>query len=242
MSKIDGTDWAQNISRVARSRQAARSAYDRLSRWYDFLASSEEAFNRRALALLNAQKGEWVLEVGFGTGHSLEALARDGCRVSGADLSFGMAQAARRRVRKKGLAASVLPSLGDGVHLPYPDDCFDIVFTAFTLELFDTAEIPSVLREIGRVLRPGGRLGVVALSLPAQPGAVVRIYEWFHRILPAYVDCRPIPVTDFVSQNGFMVNQVECKRMWGLPVEIVVGENSSSHHRSLRYQTRIKPG
>ena len=181
MSKIQGPQPAQPISRVERSRQAARTAYDRLSGWYDLLAGSEQAFNRRALAMLEPRKGEGVIEIGFGTGHTLAALAGRGCRVAGVDLSLGMARAARARLRKKGYQANTLPCLGDGARLPYATGCFDVVFTAFTLELFDTPEIPVVLQEIWRVLRRGGRLGVVGLALPERPGRMVRVYEWFHR-------------------------------------------------------------
>lgn len=222
-SKWDGTNSKASVSSVERSRQAARNTYDRLSGWYDLLAGSEESFNNRALAMLNARPGERILELGFGTGHSLVELVKHGCRVAGVDLSPGMARAARTRLRKKDMLSGVLLSLGDGARLPYPARCFDAVFTAFTLELFDTPEIPAVLQEIRRVLRAGGRLGLVSLSLPERPGAMVRIYEWFHRVLPAYVDCRPIPAAKWLSQNGYDIRQMEQRSMWGLPVDIIVG-------------------
>lgn len=213
-------------SRVTRSRQSARAAYDRLSGWYDWLAGSEEAFNRQALAMLDAKPGERVLELGFGTGHALATLAGRGCRVAGVDLSYGMARAARKRLQVKGLRQDVLLSLGDGVQLPFAAGGFDAAFAAFTLELFDSPEIPAVLAEMARVLRENGRLGIVAMSLPERPGAMVRLYEWFHRRLPAYADCRPIPVENWVRQNGFVVQQVQSKSMWGLPVKMLVALNN----------------
>ncbi len=62
---------------------------------------------------------------------------------------------------------------------------------------------------------------MVSLSLPEQPGRLVRLYEWFHRTLPGWIDCRPIPAAALVRQSGFAIRQDECGSMWGLPVEIL---------------------
>lgn len=217
-----------SASRVERSKQAARRTYDRLSGWYDLLASSEQAYNSRGLAMLDVQKDERVLEIGFGTGHALVTLSNRACLVAGIDLSYGMAKAAQKRLKQAGLQSNTLLGLADGIKLPFPSGCFDAAFTAFTLELFDTPEIPMVLQEIWRVLHISGRIGLVALSLPDRAGMMVRIYEWFHRALPAYVDCRPIPAARLVRQSGFAIREQECGSMWGLPVEIIEGYKVTS--------------
>ncbi len=173
--------------------------------------------------MLDVQRDERVLEIGFGTGHALAALSNHAYLVAGIDLSFGMARVAGKRLLQRGSQSNTLLSLADGIRLPFPSGCFDAAFTAFTLELFDTPEIPVVLHEIWRVLRIGGRIGLVALSLPDRAGMMVRIYELFHRLLPAYVDCRPIPAARLVRQRGFAIREEERGSMWGLPVEIVIG-------------------
>ena len=67
---------SREISRVWRSKDQARNAYDRLSRWYDLLAGwSERPARETGLGLLAAKPGETVLEIGFGTGTSLVKLA-----------------------------------------------------------------------------------------------------------------------------------------------------------------------
>ena len=218
-----------SISRVTRSRAAAQASYDRLSRWYDLLAASEHQHMAAGLDLLRPQPGEKALEIGAGTGRGLLALARavgDSGHVWGVDLSAGMMAVARRRLQAAGIAARVTLETGDAAHLPFAAAAFDLVFMSFTLELFDTPEIPQVLAECARVLRPGGRLGVVALDLPARPGrlarAALRSYEWAHRRLPTLVDCRPIPVPALLEDTGYHIDQWQRRTMWGLPVALVV--------------------
>lgn len=205
------------VSRVTRSRRQARAAYDRLSRWYDTLAAPSEAPARAAgVRLLAAQPGERVLEIGAGTGHALLALAQAGARPVGIDLSPGMLRVARRRLSAGGAAAALL--CGDGARLPVADGAFDAVFMAFTLELFDTPELPVVLADCRRVLRPGGRLVVV--SLHSGPGRLVRLYEWAHRRWPVTVDCRPIPLAQCLEASDFRVVTSERRTLWGLPVAV----------------------
>jgi len=215
---------SQEISRVSRSRESARVAYDRMSGFYDLVAgTSERHFTGLGLKMLGARPGEDVLEIGSGTGHSLVALAQAVTRtgsVLGVDLSGGMLHTARVRLRRSGWSEHVTCLLGDAASLPFGTSSFDAVFSSFTLELFDTPEIPVVLQGCLRVLKAEGRIGIVALAKDA--GAAVRIYEWVHSRLPDYADCRPIYVHDQVEKAGFIVTERRKMCMWGLPVEILV--------------------
>jgi demethylmenaquinone methyltransferase/2-methoxy-6-polyprenyl-1,4-benzoquinol methylase len=221
-----------DITRVERSRAEARQAYNAMSRWYDLLAGwSEREYRERGQELLAVREGERVLEIGPGTGHALVDLARAAGRpghVYGIDIAEGMIAVARERVREAGLAERVTPVLGDGARLPFRSSSFDALFMSFTLELFDTPHIPLVLGECRRVLRPEGRLGVVSLSKASGGGLTVQLYEWVHEQFPKYVDCRPILVQHAMEQAGFSIQNAEQRRMWGLPVKIVVGENRPS--------------
>jgi demethylmenaquinone methyltransferase/2-methoxy-6-polyprenyl-1,4-benzoquinol methylase len=213
------------LARVTRSKEEAREAYDRLSRWYDLLAEgSEGPFREQGLALLDVQTGERVLEVGSGTGHALAALAQavgEEGRVYGLDISPKMHARARERLREAGLGERVALRLGDGARLPFEDESADALFMGFTLELFDTPQIPHVLAECRRVLRPEGRLCVVSLAR-RDGGPVVEIYEWVHRTFPKYVDCRPIHPARALEGAGFEVVEVERGSTWGLPVDVVL--------------------
>jgi len=221
-------DGKTDISRVTRSKAEAKATYDRLSRWYDLLAGRSERKHREAgLEKLCVKPGETVLEIGFGTGHALLALARavgDSGRVYGLDISEGMRDLALARLEEAGLSQRVDLLCGDAARLPYDDAFFDAVFMSFTLELFDTPEIPVVLGQCRRVLRSGGRLGVVAITKGEPLGVMERLYEWAHRKWPRYVDCRPIYAARAMEEAGFNLREVTRMSMWGLPGELVLGE------------------
>jgi demethylmenaquinone methyltransferase/2-methoxy-6-polyprenyl-1,4-benzoquinol methylase len=220
----------RQITRVIRSKEAARASYDRLSRWYDALAAgSEQRFREAGLRALDTGEGECVLEVGCGTGHALVALAQSVGRsgaIYGLDISAGMAGVSRGRVRRAGVLDRVYLVCGDGARAPLATAHFDAIFMSFTLELFDTPEIPTVLSECGRLLRDHGRLCIVSLSKRAGVGFpwAVDLYERLHRAFPAALDCRPIYVREAVQEAGYRLVDTTEMAMWGLPVEVVLAE------------------
>ncbi len=223
------TDSQHSISRVKRSRQSAQASNDRLSRWYDAIARSEDRFVQAGLRQLDVKEGEKVLEIGFGTGRAVLALASavgGSGNVHGIDLSPGMLRVTQTKVEQARLSARVELRCADAAALPFMAGLFDAVFMSFSLELFDTPEIPMVLDECRRVLRPGGRMCVVAMSKPPKPGLAVRIYEWLHGRFPQYLDCRPIFVKQALEQAGLQVLEAIADSMYGLPVEVVLGAKS----------------
>ncbi|MBC8376489.1 MAG: methyltransferase domain-containing protein [FCB group bacterium] len=197
-----------------------------MSGWYDLLAGlSEKKYKDMGLQILDIQAGEQVLEVGFGTGQCLKEMARavgETGRVFGVDLSQGMLDVAQSRLHKAGLGDLVEFCLGDATELPYADNSFDAVYSSFTLELFDTPEIPVVLSECQRVLKPGGRLCMVSMSKKSRSGLMVKLYEWTQKNFNKYVDCRPIYVEQSIGDNGFIISSVTEMSMFGLPVDIVL--------------------
>lgn len=203
--------------------------YDRISDAYDFIADANEKTARRAgVNALDLQPGESVLELGFGTGNEvidLAALVGPKGEVAGIDISTGMLAVAQRKLTQTPPAARVELRVADARQLPFADGRFDAVYTSFTLELFADEEIPAVLAEIKRVLKPGGRLSVVAMAKP-KAGEHVSIlektYVWMHRHFPHIVDCHPIDVAGFVRGAGFTIAKETMMEIWSLPVASVV--------------------
>ncbi len=222
------TNNNDQISRVMRSKEDAKANYDILSRWYDALVGwGETKFREVGLEKLRAREGEQVLEIGFGTGHCTLALAQSvgsSGKVYGLDISESMRNVTQSRVEKAGLAKRVALKLGDAAKLPFEVGSFDAVFTSFTLELFDTPEIPVVLRECQKVLKSGGRICVVAMSKEGKSNSPVRLYEWAHAKFPNYVDCRPIHVRKALEDAEFQILDAIRMSYWGIPVEIVVAQ------------------
>jgi demethylmenaquinone methyltransferase/2-methoxy-6-polyprenyl-1,4-benzoquinol methylase len=229
---VIGNDY--QIERVYRTREQARKSYDRISRWYDYVEGSWEKKLRVAgLAQLAAAPGEKILEPGFGTGHSLKAIAgavgEEG-RVYGVDISPRMLQIAQSHLDESGLASRAELQNADATSLPFRDEIMDAVFMSFTLELFDTPEIPVVLGECMRVLRPGGRVCIVALSKSGPSRTMKSMYEWGHRKFPALLDCRPIFAGHSLEAAGFTLQVSILKTIWGLPVEIVEAHKNNSNN------------
>jgi len=130
-----------------------------------------------AVRLMRSWKPSIVLDVATGSGDLAGAIRKNfvGCRVIGADFCRPMLDVARRQG---------LPELveADGLHLPFPDNSFDAVTAAFGLR--NMASWEGGLKEMTRVLKPGGHVLILDFSLPTLP--VIRpLYRFYlHRILP----------------------------------------------------------
>ena len=207
----------------------ARSLYDRLSRRYDLMAdASEHAIRERGIRAIGLSQGERVLEIGYGTGHGLVSLANavgQTGQVHGVDLSSGMTAVARARIESAGVR-NVTLTVGDADVLCFRSNVFDAVFMSFTLEVFESA-VPNVLAEVRRVLRNGGRLGLVAMAETGETNPMIDLYHWAHQHWPHLVDCRPIDVASVLQAARFQTETAAVSAIWALPVVIAIGVKAS---------------
>ena len=122
-----------------------------------FLNRETRNTNRVALVALDPQPGEEVLEIGFGGGATLSRLlAVEKTRISGLELSETMVAQSNSRFRREIADSRLDLTQGDVAALPYADGSFDKVLTVNTIYFW--TDPAAALNEIGRTLRPGGRI------------------------------------------------------------------------------------
>jgi demethylmenaquinone methyltransferase/2-methoxy-6-polyprenyl-1,4-benzoquinol methylase len=156
-----------------------RAMFDRISPVYDFMNHAMtvglDRRWRRLAAEAVVRPGDAVLDACCGTGDLALAAERAGGRVTGLDFSERMLDRARAK------STDVEWVQGDVLALPFDDESFDAVTVGFGVRNVDDLE--AGLRELRRVLRPGGRIGILEITTPR--GALAPFYRlWFDRVVP----------------------------------------------------------
>ena len=152
-------------------RARVEAMFDRIARRYDTLnriiSLGLDRGWRRALVREVASRapGGRMLDVATGTGDLAFALSRAGAReVVGADISDGMLDVARRKAEHGKSPGAIRFERADAAQLPFQDRDFDAVTVAFGVRNFE--DLGAGLRELARVLKPGGTLAVLELGKP----------------------------------------------------------------------------
>jgi demethylmenaquinone methyltransferase / 2-methoxy-6-polyprenyl-1,4-benzoquinol methylase len=170
---------AMNRATLEKRPAEVAAMFDSVARRYDLTNSVltlglDRLWRRRTRETVQLKFGDAVLDVAAGTGVSTAELARSGATAVACDFSLGMLRAGRRRRPTVPMVA------GDALQLPFRDDSFDAATISFGLR--NVADVGGALRELARVVRPGGRLGVCEFSHPRR--ALIRsLYE--RRLLAA---------------------------------------------------------
>lgn len=145
----------------------------------------DKTWRRRALKCIIEERRQEILDIACGTGDFSIEMARHaapGSEVIGLDLSEGMLKVMAEKVAKEGLSEIIRQEQGNAETMRFEDNSFDRVTIAFGIRNFEHRE--TALREILRVLKPGGRLVILELSLPSNP-VVKWLYKlYFMKILP----------------------------------------------------------
>ena len=140
--------------------------YDRLNHLMSL--GVDRIWRRRALReIIDRRQPQQLLDIACGTGDFSLAIAKrmhPGSHVTGIDLSEGMLDVMRGKVRKARLGERISCEQGDSEALRFADGSFDVAAIAFGIRNFEHRE--AALREILRVLKPGGRLVILELSEP----------------------------------------------------------------------------
>lgn len=172
---------------AGKKQQVARM-FDSISGNYDFLnhflsLGIDIRWRKKAIKLLAESNPKMILDVATGTGDfAVETLKLNPDQVIGVDISEGMLEFGRRKMKDRGYDHKIDLRLGDSENLPFEGNKFDAVIVAFGVRNFENLE--KGLAEMHRVLKPGGRVVVLEFSKP-QSFPFKQIYNFYFKfILP----------------------------------------------------------
>ncbi|MCD6290268.1 MAG: ubiquinone/menaquinone biosynthesis methyltransferase [Anaerolineae bacterium] len=157
---------------------AIAARYDLMNRL--MTGGCDRAWRRYVVEVAQLPAGGWLLDVATGTGGiGYEALRQvPDAHVVGLDFTLEMMRVGRDKHRRQGMTFVG----GDAIHLPFPDNAFDVVTSGFGMR--NVVDLEGALAEQRRVARPGGR--VICLEIAPPPkglwGALYRLY--FFRLIP----------------------------------------------------------
>jgi demethylmenaquinone methyltransferase / 2-methoxy-6-polyprenyl-1,4-benzoquinol methylase len=191
------TGTAQPSRQSAQFSEQVQGMFDRIAGRYDLLnslmtAGLHHSWRERAADRAQVSPGDAVLDVCCGTGDLAFELARrvaPGGHVVGCDFSEQMLDLARDKALDRG--SPVRFEWADALELPYDDGRFDAVTVGFGVRNF--ADRDRGLREMARVLKPGGRLVVLEFTEPSRPPFSTFYSLWFDRIVPVLGRLTPNP-------------------------------------------------
>lgn len=171
----------------AKKQQVARM-FNSISGRYDFLnhflsLGIDIAWRRKAIRVLSGSAPKQILDVATGTGDfAIEALALNPDRVIGVDISDGMLDVGRKKLKRRGLDSRIELHQGDSEKLPFEDNFFDAVIVAFGVRNFENLELG--LAEMLRVVKPGGQVVILEFSKPSKFPMKQLYNVYFTAILP----------------------------------------------------------
>ena len=167
--------------------EQVRQMFDSIAPAYDFMNRAMTMgidiwWRKLAVKRLKRLHPTRLLDVATGTGDFAIQLHRSlqPQHITGIDLSQGMLDEAKRKVKEKGLEKDISFEQGDCMALPMQDEAFDAVTVAFGVRNFE--HLLQGYREMARVLKPGGMLCVLELSTPTNP-----IIRWFYDLYTLHI-------------------------------------------------------
>jgi len=154
----------------AGKKEQVAKMFDNISHRYDFLnhflsLGIDKGWRKKAIRNLASLKPKQLLDVATGTGDfAIRALMLNPDKIVGIDISEGMLEVGRKKLADRKLTDRIELMKGDSENIPFEDNRFDAVTVAFGVRNFENLE--RGLREIHRVLKPGGQLVVLEFSRP----------------------------------------------------------------------------
>jgi ubiquinone/menaquinone biosynthesis C-methylase UbiE len=190
--------------------ESTHQAAEKVQRYYSWRAAtydSGSAFeiehHAEAIRLAAIEPGWQILDVACGTGRGTVGLAQatgPSGTVDAFDLTEAMLGRAREKLEALELGDRVRFKQGDARSLPYPDETFDLVYNGYMFDLIPLDGFLPILKEMARVLKPGGKLVLVNMSKPDEK---ITFYERVYARGWAVMPCRPVLMSPYLPQAGF---------------------------------------
>ncbi len=207
------------------SQKKIEAIYNRMSHFYDIWGLQAEGRARnRGIELAQVRDGEKVLEVATGTGLILAEIApkNPGGFNLGLDISPGMLQKARQKLEKY---PNVELKQAGALEIPSPDSTFDLLINAYMFDLLPHDQMPGVLTEFWRVLKPDGRLVMINMTRGEKPGS--QLYQWVYNFAPSIMGgCRGIRLSSLIKKAGFELVTREYHQQLLFPSEVILARKS----------------
>ena len=171
--------------------QQVEQMFDHIAPTYDKLNHRlswdiDKGWRKKAIRQLKPFQPKTLLDIATGTGDfailSAKMLKPD--RLIGADISEGMMEIGRKKVKAEGLERIISFEREDCLNLSYPEETFDAVTAAFGIRNF--ANLDKGLKEMYRVLKKDGHLSIVELTSPVRTPMKQLFHIYAHTILPVY--------------------------------------------------------
>ncbi len=205
------------LSVAAVENDFVESVYDKLANVYDLMFGPALHPGRlRAIERMSIQPGESVLEVGVGTGINL-SLYPEHCSVTGIDFSQPMLEKGRDRAAREGLRDVRLLQM-DGANLRFADESFDVVYAPYLMSV--VPDPITVVREMHRVCRRGGRIVILNHFLSANP--LLSRIERLLSPLTIHIGFKSdVDLAALLAQSGLQpqsIEKVSFPKIWSLVI------------------------
>lgn len=181
------SNYPSPVAAEGKKRDVA-SMFDAIAPRYDLLnrvlsLGIDRGWRRRVIRRLAEGRPDRVLDVATGTGDlAIEALKAGAREVVGVDIAEEMLEVGRHKIQRRGLSDRITLTAGDAEELPFENGEFDAVTVAFGVRNFENLD--RGLKDMARVLRPGGKLLILEFSHPTAFG-VKQVYGLYsNHILP----------------------------------------------------------
>jgi len=169
-------------------KEQVATMFNNISKKYDFLnhflsLGIDILWRKKAIRLLQETQPKQILDIATGTGDfAIEALKLNPIKVTGVDISKGMLEVGRQKIKDKGLENLIELHLGDSENLEFDDNTFDAYTVGFGVRNFENLE--KGLTEMLRVLKPNGTAIILEFSKP-KAFPIKQIYNfYFNSVLP----------------------------------------------------------